>query len=73
VYVVGLSNGLATEELKDGRKLIKRKTLQINFIRPTDDNKPQITDIRPDDSNGPAEQWVYRTASVAKPIAPKKP
>jgi hypothetical protein len=73
VYVVGLSNGLATEELKDGRKLIKRKTLQINFVRPTDDNKPQITDIRPDDANGPAEQWMYRTASVVKPAAPKKP
>ena len=76
VYITGLSNGLATEQLRTGEKLIKRKTLQINFIRPTDDNKPQITDIRPDDSNGPAEQWVYRTSSVAKAIgapAPKLP
>lgn len=76
VYVVGLSNGQATEELRTGEKLIKRKTLQINFIRPTDDNRPLATDIRPDDANGPAEQWIYRTTSVAKAIggpAPKLP
>ncbi len=75
VYVVGLSNGQATEELKGGEKLIKRKTLQINFVRPTDDNKPLVTDIRPDDANGPAEQWIYRTSSTAKSIggAPKLP
>jgi hypothetical protein len=66
VYITGLSNGLATEDLRTDEKLIKRKTLQINFVRPTDDNKPQVTDIRPDDSAGPAEQWVYRTTSVAK-------
>jgi hypothetical protein len=74
VYIVGLSNGLATEELRTGEKLIKRKTLQINFTRPTDDNRPQVTDIRPDDAIGPAEQWIYRTTSVAKAIAgPKLP
>jgi hypothetical protein len=66
VYVVGLSNGQATEELRTGEKLIKRKTLQINYIRPTDDTRPQITDIRPDDANAPAEQWIYRTTSVAR-------
>ncbi|QJW95785.1 hypothetical protein [Frigoriglobus tundricola] len=76
VYIVGLSNGQATEELRTGEKLIKRKTLQINFVRPTDDNRPQIVDIRPDDSNAPAEQWIYRTTSVAKSIGapvPKPP
>lgn len=73
VYVVGLSNGQATEELRTGEKLIKRKTLQINFIRPTDDVRPQVTDIRPDDSNGPAEQWIYRTTSVAKAIGGDMP
>lgn len=73
VYVTGLSNGLATEELRTGEKLIKRKTLQINFVRPTDDNRPQITDIRPDDSVGPAEAWIYRTTSVAKSIGPPMP
>ncbi|MDY3563531.1 hypothetical protein R5W23_005143, partial [Gemmata sp. JC673] len=78
VYIAGLSNGLAKEELRTGELLIKRKTLQINFVRPTDDNNPLITDIRPDDANGPAEQWVYRTSSVTKSIgagrvAPKAP
>lgn len=74
VYVVGLSNGQATEELRTGEKVIKRKTLQINFIRPTDEARQQVTDIRPDDANGPAEQWVYRTSSVVKAIgAPKQP
>jgi hypothetical protein len=73
VYVVGLSNGQATEELRTGDKIIKRKTLQINFIRPTDDNRPLITDIRPDDANAPAEQWIYRTTSVAKAITVPMP
>src|SRR5204863_6610240 len=58
VYISGLSNGLAKEELRTGELLIKRKTLQINFIRPTDDNRPVITDIRPDDANGPAQKWI---------------
>ena len=72
VYISGLSNGLAKEELRTGELLIKRKTLQINFIRPTDDNKPLITDIRPDDANAQAEQWVYRTTSVTKVIGRPK-
>lgn len=74
VYIAGLSNGQATEELRTGEKVIKRKTLQINFIRPTDDKNPQITDIRPDDANGPAERWIYRTSSIVKSVgAPKQP
>jgi hypothetical protein len=67
VYVLGLSSGLAIEETPTGEKLIKRKTLQINFLRPTDDNRPQIGDIVPDDVNGPAERWIYRTVSSVKP------
>jgi hypothetical protein len=70
VYITGLSNGLAVEETPTGEKLIKRKTLQINFLRPTDDNKPQVNDIVPDDLNGPAERWIYRTVSSVKPKAP---
>jgi len=70
VYITGLSNGLAVEETPTGEKLIKRKTLQINFLRPTDDNKPQVLDIVPDDLNGPAERWIYRTVSSVKPKAP---
>lgn len=70
LYVTGLSNGLAIEETPIGQKLVKRKVLQINFLRPTDDNKPQVTDIVPDDANGPAEKWIYRTVSSIKPKAP---
>lgn len=67
IYITGLSNGLAVEEpVLGGEKLIKRKALQINFVRPTDDNRPQVTDIVPDDSNGPAERWIYRTVSTLK-------
>ena len=67
VYVSGLSNGLAIEDKTDtAERLIKRKTLQINFLRPTDDAKPQITDIVPDDANAPAEKWIYRTVSSVK-------
>ena len=70
VYVTGLSNGLAVEEnAATKERLIKRKTLQINFLRPTDDNRPQAGDIVPDDLNGPAERWIYRTVSSVKPKA----
>jgi hypothetical protein len=72
VYVAGLSSGLATEQAADGQVLIKVKTLQINFLRPTDDNQPMITDIRPDDANGPAEAWIYRAASKVKPTLNKQ-
>ncbi|MBA4066804.1 MAG: hypothetical protein C0501_24470 [Isosphaera sp.] len=70
VYITGLSNGLAVQETPTGEKLIQRKTLQINFLRPTDDNRPQPTDIVRDDANGAAERWIYRTASTIKPKAP---
>jgi hypothetical protein len=66
VYITGLSNGLAVEETATGERLIKRKTLQINFLRPTDDSKPQNSDIVPDDINAPAEKWIYRTVSSLK-------
>jgi hypothetical protein len=70
IYVAGLSNGLAVEETATGEKLIKRKTLQINFLRPTDDKRPQVGDIVPDDLNAPAEKWIYRTASTLKAKKP---
>lgn len=73
VYVTGLSNGVATEQSKpippnnDIVTLVKKKTLRINFIRPTDDNKQQIIDIQPDEEAGPAETWIYRTSTTLKP------
>jgi hypothetical protein len=69
IYITGLSNGLSIEEAANNDKLIKRKTLQINFLRPTDDSKPQLGDIIPDDINSPAERWIYRTVSAIKPTA----
>jgi hypothetical protein len=71
VYVTGLSNGLATEQQKvppgdEVITLIKRKTLKIDFLRPTDDNRPEITDIRPDEADGPAETWIYRRTGELK-------
>ena len=67
VYISGLSNGLPPEQLPTGELLIRRKPLQINFVRPPDDNRPEITDIRPDEANGPAHKWIYRTSSKVKP------
>jgi hypothetical protein len=69
IYITGLSNGLSIEEAANNDKLIKRKTLQINFLRPTDDSKPQLGDIISDDINSPAERWIYRTVSAIKPTA----
>jgi hypothetical protein len=66
VYITGLSNGVAVEQKAlpndEVVTLVKKKTLRIDFIRPTDENRPQISDIQPDESNGPAANWVYRTA-----------
>lgn len=70
IYITGLSNGLSIEEAANGDKLIKRKTLQVNFLRPTDDTRPQLGDIIADDINSPAERWIYRTVSAVKPTAP---
>ena len=47
--------------------LVKKKTLRINFIRPTDDTKQQIIDIQPDEESGAAETWIYRTSTTLKP------
>ena len=72
VYVTGLSNGVAVEQSKplppDNAivTLVKKKTLRLDFIRPTDDTKQQISDIQPDEDPGPAENWVYRTATTLK-------
>lgn len=81
VYVSGLSNGVAAEQIKPAQPggpavtLIKRKTLRLDFVRPTDDNRPGITDIRADDQTGPSETWVYRVSTQlkAKPAAAAAP
>jgi hypothetical protein len=76
VYVVGLSNGVAVEQklLPNDQlaTITKKKTLRLDFIRPTDDVRQQISDIQPDESAGPAETWVYRTSSTKIGPAPPK-
>jgi hypothetical protein len=68
VYVTGLSNGLAVQE-KEGGETVSRKTLQIDFTRPTDSLRPRADDIRPNDNNGlGSEKWIYRVVPVAKPM-----
>jgi hypothetical protein len=70
VYVTGLSNGLARAETEGGAEIVSRKTLQIDFVRPTDDNRHEIGDIRPFDNNGlGAERWIYRTSGIRRPKA----
>ena len=66
VYVTGLSNGLAVSESENG-EIISRKTLQIDFVRPTDDTRRKLNDIRPNESTGlGAEKWIYRVIPNAR-------
>lgn len=61
VYVTGLSNGIS-----DG-SLITRKTLQLDFIRPTDTARQTLGDIRPNENGGLGSyKWIYRAAPVAR-------
>ena len=67
IYVTGLSNGNAVQEGDGGARSISRKTLQIDFSRPTDNVRPMQNDIRPNDNNGlGSEKWIYRVIPVAK-------
>lgn len=71
VYVGGLSNGKAVSENDGGRKITSEKTLQLDFVRPTDDRAHRLGDIRPNDNNGlGAEKWVYRETPLR--AAPSK-
>jgi hypothetical protein len=78
VYVSGLSDGLIAEPLQDGGKLIKTKTLQLDFFKPTDAVNPRVGAIKIEDNGGlGGERWIYRAASKRKadadaPMADKK-
>ena len=62
IYVTGLSNGIA-EQMDGG---ITRKTLQLDFARPTDTARQTLGDIRPNENGGlGAFKWIYRDAPVA--------
>jgi hypothetical protein len=63
VYVTGLSNGIT-----EGESGVTRKTLQLDFIRPTDTARQTLGDIRPNENGGlGAYKWIYRAAPVARP------
>lgn len=68
VFVGGLSNGVAVSEADGGRETVTKKTLQLDFFRPTDNARPGQNDIRPNDNGGLGEwTWVYRAAPARKP------
>jgi hypothetical protein len=69
VYVSGLSDGLSTKETDDGKLITSKKTLQLDFRRPTDSFKNKADDIKINDNNGlGSERWQYREST----IKPKK-
>jgi len=69
VYCSGLSDGLAAKETDDGKIIVSKKTLQLDFRRPTDAFKNKADDIKINDNNGlGSERWLYREST----IKPKK-
>ena len=65
IYVTGLSDGSSTS-VRDGVESVTRKTLQLDFIRPTDTTRQTLGDIRPNDNGGlGAYKWIYRAAKLA--------
>ena len=63
IYVTGLSSG--SREKEDGS--VTRKTLQLDFVRPTDTARQSLGDIRPNENGGLGSfKWLYRAVPVAK-------
>ena len=74
IYVTGLSNGLIESDAGEGSKVIRRKTIQLDFVKPTDNKNVKMDDIKIDDNNGlGGEKWYYRAATYKKADAPAKP
>jgi hypothetical protein len=74
IYVSGLSDGLVAEKQADGSKLIKVKTLQLDFQKPTDDVSPGIDDIKRENNGGlGGERWTYRPVEMKKPTVAAAP
>jgi hypothetical protein len=74
VYVFGLSNGVVKVETADGGEVVRRKTLRLDFFKPTDDVNPQAGDIQIETNRGlGGEKWDYVASSKRKPAAAPKP
>ncbi len=65
IFVTGLSNGWT----EDDNKVVRRKTLQLNFKRVGDKFYQDSREIR----FVPPYQWVYRASKITIPGAPKGP
>jgi hypothetical protein len=65
IYVAGLSNGWAeTDAIGQGAdRIVRRKTLQLNFKRVGDRNHPRSEDVE----WVPPAQWVYRGSTLKLP------
>lgn len=69
IFVTGLSNGLSfAESQPDGKKVVRRKTLQLNFKRVGSSTFHDSGDIRFEQP----VQWLYRATEPASP-PPAKP
>lgn len=65
VYVAGLSNGLAVSESDTGVETVSRKTLQLDFHRPTDELRPRQNDFVVNENKGfGASKWIYRVVPL---------
>ena len=78
IYVSGLTDGLSTKETDAGKLIVSKKTLQLDFRRPTDAVRNKATDIKVNDNAGlGSERWDYREARIrdkkpaGAPIPPK--
>ena len=76
IYVTGLSDGLAKKEIDDKgqtKVVISRKTLQLDFKRPSASKNERADDIKPNENNGlGAESWKYRESQIIpKAVVPK--
>jgi len=70
IYVSGLSNGLAVSESDKAAETISRKTLQLDFLLPTDKAQRKRDSVKVNENNGlGAEKWVYRVIPARKPAA----
>jgi hypothetical protein len=75
VYVTGLSDGLAKKEVEDKGQtnvVISRKTLQLDFKRPSASRTDKADDIKANENNGlGAETWSYRKSSIIPKVGAK--